>query len=169
MGNRQRPFLESIIMTKVDKVITKLYKKERQKIGYYIGIPSKMYEHNNFKTLSPTAKVILLELTHRWSITNNGQIVAGIKSLAKSCDMCVKATHKALKILESRGFIIKTKAGLYTTKEASEYLLTYRGKVKFGDNVEVLDLWKYWREGNDFADEDQRDEVLLRIRKGEIR
>lgn len=156
-------------MTKTDKVIKNLYKKERQKIGHFMAIPDKLYDHKNFKTLSPTAKVVLLELTHRWNITNNGQIVAGIKSLAKACNMCVKATHKALKMLASRGFIIKTKAGLYTTKEASEYLLTYRGKVKLGDNIELFDLWKYWDEGKNFTDEDERNEVLENIKKGVLR
>ena len=156
-------------MTKTDKVIKNLYKKERKRIGHFMAFPDKVYEHKNFKTLSPTAKMVLFELNHRWTIGNNGQIVAGIKSLAKACDMCVKATHKAIKTLENRGFIIKTKAGLYTTKEASEYLLTYRGKVKFGDNIEVLDLWKYWDQSKDFTDEDERNEVLENIKKGVLR
>lgn len=127
-------------MTKVDDYNKKQARKDARRLYKegYVGLPLPVYNSQAFKTLKPTAKVVLLEIIRRYNGRNNGHIVVGQKDFAKACFLSPKTVNQALKELELRYLIINTKKGHFTLREASEYLIPFRN---VDNKSEYFNIW----------------------------
>lgn len=77
-------------------------------------------------SLKPAARVVYFEVARVYNGTNNGTIAASARDLAKRCNINKDTAGAALKVLEQRGFIVRTTPGGFSRKtpHAAEYRLT---------------------------------------------
>lgn len=79
-----------------------------------------------WQSLSPVARCLYLEMAARYAgvNSNNGQIPYSVREGAAALRVGKSTANKGLRELVDRGFIVPTKAGIFTIKRATEWRLT---------------------------------------------
>jgi hypothetical protein len=92
----------------------------------FIRLPHAINDHPSFQALSPEAKAIYLAIRRRYNGINNGSIAMSVRDAAAICHCGTGKAHRALKMLESHGFIRITTPGLVhgVARRATMYRLT---------------------------------------------
>ncbi len=120
-------------------------KKRKKKSGEkYIGIHGQMYKSPAFKTLSPNAVRIFAEMKWRYNGSNNGEISLSIREGAKLCKIGTNKSLSAIMELLHTGLIKIKKLGVFTTNEATEFIITSE-KL---NNREATNEWRYYPEND---------------------
>lgn len=95
-----------------DEIEEKLYyfKGERKHVRIY----REEIEHPAFRSLSPTAKAIYIELLNIYHGWNNGQIAISYKKLRENCGVTMKEVKGGVDELIYSGLIVKNKSNRYS-------------------------------------------------------
>lgn len=108
-------------------------KKER---GVYLT--HEMMTSKPFRKLSGSAIKVLLEISARHNGFNNRKIVCSYKQLADNLGLGKTTVSDALKELQELGFIVCTKLGYFTGRQASTWEITFLKS----EGYEPTHLWK---------------------------
>lgn len=97
-----------------------------------------MLRHKNFRKLSGSSVKVLLELCSRHNGYNNRKIVCSYEELANPLGLGKATVSNALKQLKAAGFIVCTKKGYFTGRQASVWEITFLPS----EGYEPTHLWK---------------------------
>lgn len=105
-------------------------------------LPHYMQKCPAWRTLSPNAKAVYLEILLRYDGGNNGEISYSVREAA-TIGVGRTAAWKALKELQDRGFVVMTRASSFTlkTREARCWRLT---ALECGTELATKDFMR-WR------------------------
>lgn len=92
--------------------------------NFFVALPHSMLDHPSWKSLSPPAKCIFIELTRRYNPSNNGNIGLSIRDAAKAGGCGNNTARKALQELCDAGFIEMNNKGHYQNRHATTWILT---------------------------------------------
>ena len=107
----------------------------------YIKIPYTMIRHHAWRSLSPPAIKVWIELRSRFNGRNNGDLSLGLDEGARLLGMSKSTVLRALKELETKGFIKMTRLGQWYGRMATTWAVTDR---RHQGNLPTCD-WKNWR------------------------
>lgn len=81
-----------------------------------------------FKSLSPQARAVYLEIIHRYNGHNNGRIGLSVRDAARLCNIASNTAKRCFDELIERGFIVRVTPGGFSRKvrHATEWRLTDR-------------------------------------------
>lgn len=114
--------------------------KGRSKGTKYVKLDKWMLDTEAYRSLHPYARALLVEFDYRFNGANNSRIHMGVREAQKVLGVGRKAAYRGLRELLDRGFIVVTKKGFFTVREATEYRLTWRANV--GDRpTKEFRLW----------------------------
>ncbi|HEY8596440.1 MAG TPA: helix-turn-helix domain-containing protein [Devosiaceae bacterium] len=101
-------------------------RKRRQKSRRFVALDAWLMETAAWQSLSPTERVIYVELKRRYNGSNNGYIALSVRDAASAVNVSKTTAGRALKVLEERGFIAITTQSGFNRKDraATEYRLT---------------------------------------------
>ena len=75
--------------------------KGRQTTNSFLGLPHHVLDHDNFRTLSPKATKLLIDIAAQYRGSNNGDLCAPMSLMKKrgwnSCDQLAKAKKELIK------------------------------------------------------------------------
>ncbi len=108
-------------------------KKER---GVYLRLD--MLKHQKFQKLSGSAVKVLLELCTWHNGFNNRKIVCSYTQLSVPLSLGRATVKKALDELQKQRFIVCTKKGYFTGRQASVWEITFLRS----EGYQPTDLWK---------------------------
>ena len=108
--------------------------------GQFAGLPFNLIKSRAFAKLTGSAKVLLICMLTRSNGTNTGTIPFGYSD-GKAFGFTVNTTRNALIDLWDKGFIKRTKEGVYRGN-VSEWLLTFRSDDRNGHAR--TDDWKQY-------------------------
>lgn len=97
--------------------------------GQFWQLPYKVARHDAFRALSGNAVKVLIELHCRYIVrgdgsTNNGEITLSLGEASSVLNIGKATAQRALKELETAGFIRRTRTGHWYGRQASEFELT---------------------------------------------
>lgn len=92
--------------------------------GQYVPLPYSLLRHPAWRSLSPAAIKVWLELRSRFNGNNNGKLTLSVDQGAKLLGMSKTTVTRALKELETKGFIVKTRPGAWYGRRATEWRVT---------------------------------------------
>ncbi len=118
-----------------NRAIEHYYKKGKYTPMYHDVLGSLAY-----RSLSPKARCLLLELQRLEFPNRNGMIGLSEKNAAKLLGVSPNTASNAFDELQNRGFVERSFEGDYTIGNASEWRITYlpcKGR-------EATDEWKNW-------------------------
>lgn len=100
--------------------------KRKSKLPPFVAIARTTIMSKDWRELKPTERITYIQIKYHFNGSNNGQIKASIKTLAKETNLNASTVCSAIKTLMVKGWIERTNpGGLY--KNASTYRLT--GKI----------------------------------------
>ena len=112
-----------------------------QRSGGFVPVYYDLMDSPAYKSLSPKARCLMLEL-HRLEYPNrNGHIVMSEQQAAIALGCAKNTASKAFEELIDRRFIKKSQEGNWYLKKATEWTLTFL-KV---NGREPTDDWKDWK------------------------
>lgn len=114
--------------------------KQFQHPGGYAGMPRRVLESPQFRSLTLTARCILFELQSLHMPGRNGRIVLDVATAAKALGVVYNTAKKGFWELEEKGFIERMLEGDYRKGKAREWRLTY----ELYQGREPTDDWKNW-------------------------
>ncbi len=91
----------------------------------YLKLPHGVMKHPNFRMLRGNSVKVLLELALLHNGHNNGRLGGSYTMLQTNLKIGRKAISDALKELQEAKFIINHKKGIFTTRMASEFEITF--------------------------------------------
>ena len=94
-----------------------------------------------WRWLRPISKAVYIELKRRYNGLNNGKISLSLSEAAHILKASKSSISRALKQLETHGFIKLIKKGYFTGRMASEYALTDEQLDGYPPTRE----WKQWQ------------------------
>ena len=103
------------------------YGKSRTGRKRYVMLRHWLLDSPAWQSLPGNARALYIEMARRYNGSNNGRIPYSAREAAKSLPVSKGTVIRLFKILEERGFIVRTKRGAFsrkTIKEASEWRLT---------------------------------------------
>ena len=92
----------------------------------YIKIPYTMIRHHAWRSLSPPAIKVWIELRSRFNGRNNGDLSLGLDEGARLLGMSKSTVSRALKELADKGFTKMTKLGRWCGRMATTWAVTDR-------------------------------------------
>ena len=124
-------------------------KKRRRKVNatgrndteQYVLIPYTMARHPAWRDLSGAAVKVWFELRSRFNGRNNGELSLSVDEGARLLGMSKTTVWRALKELETKGFIKMTRQGQWYGRMATTWAVTDR---RHQGNLPTCD-WKNWR------------------------
>lgn len=116
--------------------------------GKFIALPHNLMDSAAFQSLSVYSIVALIQFMRRFNGHNNGNIICTVCNLTQTPFMGRSTAHKCIRELETKGFIVKTTQGAFTTRQATTWELTMVHNK--GEN-RPSNKWKEWRPGDDFT------------------
>ena len=117
-------------------------KKGRSKgEGQYAKAAYSMLQSDAYRLLSGTALKVYWELRTRYHGSNNGRLRLSHQEAADLLGMSKSTVGRALVELELKGFVIKTRQGLFHKHMCSEYRVTELGS----DGAPPSNNWRNWR------------------------
>ena len=103
-------------------------KSNKEKAPRHVRLYHWFLKGDAWRSLSPNARAIYVEIVERYNGTNNGRISFSIREGADLLHIGKNAAAKALLVLQERGFIVATKRGgfnlRYKDQMATEWRLT---------------------------------------------
>ena len=90
----------------------------------FIKLTYSVLESEAWRWLRPISKAVYIELKRRYNGLNNGKISLSLSEAAHILKASKSSISKALKQLETHGFIKLIKKGYFTGRMASEFALT---------------------------------------------
>ena len=90
----------------------------------FVKLTYTLIESEAWRWLRPISKAVYIELKRRYNGLNNGKISLSLSEAAHLLKASKSSISKALKQLETHGFIKLIKKGYFTGRMASEYALT---------------------------------------------
>jgi DNA-binding HxlR family transcriptional regulator len=108
--------------------------------GYYVPIPYVMAKSDAWRSLSGPSVKVYIELRRRYVGHNNGKLTLSLDEGVRLLHLGKTTVHRALRELEEKGFIKRTKRGRWYGRMASEYAVTDRPL----DGYPATNDWKNW-------------------------
>ena len=103
-------------------------KRNKEKAPRHVRLYHWFLKGDAWRSLSPNARAIYIEIVERYNGTNNGRISFSIREGADLLHIGKNAAAKALLVLQERGFIVTAKRGgfnlRYKDQMATEWRLT---------------------------------------------
>lgn len=101
-------------------------KNRRQKSPPFVMLPHWVLRSPAWRSLSPNARAIYLELKARFNGANNGMIGLGCREAAEATNMHKNSANRAIQELEDTGFIQAAVKGAFRQngRKATDWLLT---------------------------------------------
>jgi hypothetical protein len=103
-------------------------KRNKEKAPRHVRLYHWFLKGDAWRSLSPNARAIYVEIVERYNGTNNGRISFSIREGADLLHIGKNAAAKALLVLQERGFIVAAKRGgfnlRYKEQMATEWRLT---------------------------------------------
>jgi hypothetical protein len=93
----------------------------------YVSLRYWLLESPAWRRLPCAARALYIELAKRYNGRNNGRISYSVREGAEALKVTKDTAGRMLKVLQERGFIVRTKQGAFSLKvsrEASEWRLT---------------------------------------------
>ena len=90
----------------------------------FVKLTYPLIESEAWRWLRPISKAVYIELKRRYNGLNNGKISLSLSEAAHIFKASKSSISRALKQLETHGFIKLIKKGYFTGRMASEYALT---------------------------------------------
>ena len=90
----------------------------------FVKLTCPLIESEAWRWLRPISKAVYIELKRRYNGLNNGKISLSLSEAARILKASKSSISRALKQLETHGFIKLIKKGYFTGRMASEYALT---------------------------------------------
>ena len=90
----------------------------------FVKLTYPLIESQAWRWLRPISQALYIELRRRYNGLNNGRISLSLSEAANILKASKSSISKALKQLETHGFIKLKKKGYFTGRMASEYALT---------------------------------------------
>ena len=90
----------------------------------FVKLTYPLIESEAWRWLRPISKAVYIELKRRYNGLNNGKISLSLSEAAHIIKASKSSISRALKQLETHGFIKLIKKGYFTGRMASEYALT---------------------------------------------
>lgn len=113
----------------------------RNETRQYFTFPYFMAQHEAFRSLSGAAVKVYIELRCRFNGGNNGELSLSLEEGARLLGLGKATVQRALKELEDKGFIVRTRQGQWYGRMASLYAVTSEGsKGRIATNA-----WKHVR------------------------
>ena len=136
--------------------------KGRKTTRSFFMFTHNMARHQNYIGLSKDGKLILLYFKSQFNGKNNGDLVATIKMVkANGYGSSASQLNKALKELEAKGFIVKTRQGgknqcnLFAI--TSEPIHDCKGKHDFPVTTIASNAWRKIESCSPYMDKTSRD------------
>ena len=107
----------------------------------FVKLTYQLIESEAWRWLRPISKAVYIELKRRYNGFNNGRISLSLSEAAHILKASKSSISKALKQLETHGFIKLIKKGYFTGRMASEYALTDEQLDGYPPTRE----WKQWQ------------------------
>ena len=107
----------------------------------FVKLSYPLIESEAWRWLRPISKAVYIELRRRYNGLNNGKISLSLSEAAHTLKASKSSINKALKQLETHGFIKLIKKGYFTGRMASEYALTDEQLDGYPPTRE----WKQWQ------------------------
>ena len=124
--------------------------KSRKTGGSFLALPHAVLDSENFRTLSPRATKLLIDLAAQYRGANNGDLAATWTALRSRGWNSKDQIDKARLELLERGWIVVCKQGM-RPRTPTLYALTWRGIDDCGGKLEraanPVPL-NYWRQGH---------------------
>ena len=120
--------------------------KGRQTIPSFVMLPKALMLHKNFKTLSPRATKLVVDLVSQYNGFNNGDLCAPLSLMKKRGWKSSDQLFKAKKELVDRGMILVSRQG--GLNKANLYALTWfpiddcKGKLDIASTITAPGNWK---------------------------
>lgn len=110
--------------------------------GGYIGLPRRVFESENYRSLSLRARCVLDELQNLHRPGRNGRIAFSVTQAAQRLNVTENTAAPAFHELAQRGFIALSQDGDWRKGKAREWRLTYEPH----NGREPTDDWYYWED-----------------------
>ena len=107
----------------------------------FVKLTYPLIESQAWRWLRPISQALYIELRRRYNGLNNGRISLSLSEAANILKASKLSISKALKQLETHGFIKLIKKGYFTGRMASEYALTDEQLDGYPPTRE----WKQWQ------------------------
>lgn len=107
----------------------------------FVKLTYPLIESEAWRWLRPMSKAVYIELKRRYNGLNNGKISLSLSEAAHILKASKSSISRALKQLETHGFIKLIKKGYFTGRMASEYALTDEQLDGYPPTRE----WKQWQ------------------------
>ena len=107
----------------------------------FVKLTYPLIESEAWRWLRPISKAVYIELKRRYNGLNNGKISLSLSEAAHILKASKSSISRALKQLETHGFIKLIKKGYFTGRMASEYALTDEQLDGYPPTRE----WKQWQ------------------------
>ena len=99
-----------------------------------------------WRSLSPVARAVYLEIEFAYNGSNNGAIRLGCREVAELCGINKDTAARAFRELENLGFIVRNKpGGFYPQRHVTEWRLTARPTI---DALPTKDFAKWAPRGS---------------------
>lgn len=107
----------------------------------FVKLTYPLLESEAWRWLRPISQSVYIELRRRFNGSNNGKISLSLSEAANILKASKSSISRALKQLETHGFIKLIKKGYFTGRMASEYALTDEQLDGYPPTRE----WKQWQ------------------------
>lgn len=111
------------------------FKRRRPSYLAHVRIHAWVIKTEAWRSLTPKARVVLLEVGARYFGSNNGRIALSVRDAAEACNINKDTAGKAFKELIEKGFLVCKSPGGFSLKmrHATEWLWTEHRDDVTGD------------------------------------
>lgn len=96
--------------------------------GDFVMLERSLLRSAAYRSLTPAARAVLVEILNRYYGHNNGQIGLSVRSAAETCKIGKNTANRAFHELVEKGFIVCVTPGGFSrkTRHAAEWRVTHR-------------------------------------------
>ena len=125
----------------------------RQTTQPFLSLPHNVLDHDSFRTLSPRATKLLIDIAAQYRGCNNGDLCAPLSVMRKRGWKSSDQLFKARKELLDRGLVLTSRQG--GLNKCSLFALTWfqiddcKGKLDIQSTTVAPHNWKRWSDPDD--------------------
>ncbi len=129
----------------------------RQTTAPFLRLPLDLLEHESFRTLTPRATKLLVDVAAQYNGHNNGDLCAPLSLMRKRGWRSSDQLFKARKELQDRGLILTSRQG--GLNKCSLFALTWfqidecKGKLDIKSTATAPHHWRRWSDPNSGLDQ----------------
>ena len=129
----------------------------RQTTAPFLRLPLDLLEHESFRTLTPRATKLLVDVAAQYNGHNNGDLCAQLSLMRKRGWRSSDQLFKARKELQDRGLILTSRQG--GLNKCSLFALTWfqidecKGKLDIRSTATAPHHWRRWCDPNSGLDQ----------------